>query len=65
MGSKSVKYMQNREELRQKGHDKELKTPCCERGKNIISERGLSDAVSVSSVYIQNHCHSWLEIQLP
>jgi hypothetical protein len=32
--------MQNREELRQKGHDESQKTTCCERGKNIISERG-------------------------
>jgi hypothetical protein len=35
-GSKRVKYMQNREELRQKGHDGSRKTTCRERGKNII-----------------------------
>jgi hypothetical protein len=31
--------MQNREELRQKGHDRSRKT-CRERGKNIIFRRG-------------------------
>jgi hypothetical protein len=32
--------MQNREELRQKGHDGSRKTTCPERGKNIIFRRG-------------------------
>jgi hypothetical protein len=32
--------MQNREELRQKGHDRSRKTTCRERGKNIIFRRG-------------------------
>jgi hypothetical protein len=32
--------MQNREELRQKGHDGSQKTACHERGKNIIFRRG-------------------------
>jgi hypothetical protein len=33
-GSKMVKYFQNREELRQKGHDGSRKTMCRERVKN-------------------------------
>ncbi len=32
-GRKGVKEMQNREELRQKGHDRSRKTTCRERGK--------------------------------
>jgi hypothetical protein len=32
--------MQNREELRQKGHDRSQKMMCRERGKNIIFRRG-------------------------
>jgi hypothetical protein len=32
--------MQNREELREKGHDGSQKTACHERGKNIIFRRG-------------------------
>jgi hypothetical protein len=39
-GSKRVKLLQNREELRQKGHNGIKKTKCCERGKNIIFRRG-------------------------
>jgi hypothetical protein len=36
VGGKTLKEMQNREELRQKGHDRVHKTMCRERGKNII-----------------------------
>jgi hypothetical protein len=32
--------MQNREELRQKGHDGSKKMTCHERGKNIIFRKG-------------------------
>ncbi len=39
-GSKGVKQLQNREELRQKGHNGSRKTMVCERGKNIIFRRG-------------------------
>jgi hypothetical protein len=39
-GRKGVKEMQNREEFRQKGHDRSRKTTCRERGKNIIFRRG-------------------------
>jgi hypothetical protein len=48
MGSKKViKKMQNREELRQKGHDRSIKTTCCKKGKNIILERGPKDRSQV------------------
>jgi hypothetical protein len=40
MGCKRVKQMQNREELRQKGHNGSRKTMCRERGENIIFRRG-------------------------
>ncbi len=39
MGSKRIKYMQNREEIRQKGHDRSRKTMCCERGKKYSLSR--------------------------
>ncbi len=32
--------MQNREELRQKGHDGSKKTTCCERGKKYYFQKG-------------------------
>jgi hypothetical protein len=39
-GIKSKYEMQNREELRQKGHIRSRKTMCHERGKNIIFRKG-------------------------
>ncbi len=40
--SKTVKTMQNREELRQKGHDRSLETTCCERGKHNFQKGGIN-----------------------
>jgi hypothetical protein len=39
-GSKRVKLIQNREELRQKGHDGSKKMTCCKRRKITFSEEG-------------------------
>ncbi len=39
-GRKGVKEMQNREELRLKGHDRSRKRTCCERGKKYYFQKG-------------------------
>jgi hypothetical protein len=42
-GSRRVKYMQNREELRQKGHDGSRKTTCRERGEKYHFQKGVGE----------------------
>jgi hypothetical protein len=39
-GSKRVKFLQNREELRQKSHDGSRKSTCRERGKKYHFQEG-------------------------
>ena len=39
-GRKTVKLMQNREQLRQKGHNSSRKTTCRERGKKYHFQKG-------------------------
>ncbi len=46
-GSKRVKQMQNREQLRSKGHDGSQKTTCCKRGKISFSERGGGGGINI------------------